>query len=255
MLGRRELDISDHESIDAALARPIDVVINAAAYTAVDRAETDRATAYRVNRDGAGLLARACAAHRIRLLHLSTDYVFAGTAGRPYREDDPRAPRQVYGETKLEGENAVHECGGIVVRTSWLFGEGGPSFVHTILRLALERPVLRVVADQYGCPTYASDLADALLDLAAHRELASTYHVCGDPPTTWHAFATAIVDEARRHRTVTCTQIDAITTADYPTPAARPMFSVLDTSRVRALGIAPRPWSIGLSRVVEEALR
>lgn len=253
-LGHDALDISDHDSIERALHAPVDAVINAAAYTAVDRAQTDRASAYRVNRDGAGLLARACAARGIRMLHVSTDYVFDGAGTRPYREDDRPAPRQVYGDSKVEGENAVHECGGIVVRTSWLFGEGGPSFVHTMLRLALERPVLRVVADQHGCPTYAGDLADALLDLAPLPELAGTYHVCGSPPTTWHAFATAIVEEARRHREVACTQIEAITTAEYPTPAARPMYSVLDTSRVRALGIAMRPWSVGLARVVADAL-
>jgi dTDP-4-dehydrorhamnose reductase len=229
-----------------------DLVINAAAYTAVDKAESERDRAFAVNRDGAANLARACRERGVRLVHVSTDYVFDGTATRPYREDDPIAPIGAYGESKAAGERAVLELGGTVVRTSWLFAEGGPSFVHTMLRLARERPVLRVVADQHGCPTYAGDLADALIALAAAP--AGVYHYCNDGATTWHAFATAIVEEARARGPVACERIDAITTAEYPTPAKRPAYSVLDTSRVRALGIVPPSWRIGLARVVAHAL-
>jgi dTDP-4-dehydrorhamnose reductase len=237
-----ELDITKPVELPAC-----DLVINAAAYTAVDKAESERDQAFAVNRDGAAHVAQACRARGVPLLHVSTDYVFDGTATRPYREDDPIAPLGVYGESKGAGEQAVLALGGTIVRTSWLFAEGGPSFVHTMLRLARERPVLRVVADQHGCPTYAGDLADALVALAGAPS--GIYHFCNDGATTWHAFATAIVEAAGLGA-----RIDAITTAEYPTPARRPAYSVLDTSRVRALGIVPTSWRIGLARVVSRAL-
>jgi len=252
-LGLPELDICDAEMVGRRLDELAPAaVINAAAYTAVDRAETERDRAFAVNADGAGTVARACAARGIPLLHVSTDYVFDGTATIPIPEDAPIKPLGVYGESKAAGEHVVREAGGIIVRTSWLFGQGGPSFVHTMLRLAAERPVLRVVADQHGCPTWTDDLADALLALAARRDVAGTYHYCNAGATTWHGFATAIVDEARRHRALACGRIEPITTAEYPTPARRPAYSVLDTSRIRALGIVPPPWTIGLARVIEE---
>ena len=252
--GREALDVRDRASVERALAQPYDVVINAAAFTHVDRAQTERAAAAAVNRDGAGILARACSERGIRVVYVSTDYVFDGRASRPYREDDPRSPLQVYGETKRDGEDLVREAGGVIVRTSWLFGDGGPSFVHAIVRLARERSRLRVVGDQRGCPTYAGDLADALLALVAQPALADTYHLCGDEPTTWFGFATAIVDEVRRQATVPCQGLDPITTADYPTAAQRPAYSVLDTSRARSLGIAVASWRLGLPRVVADAI-
>lgn len=254
------LDVDQLDITDAAqLARRLDavapaLVINAAAYTAVDRAEAERERAFAINASGAGLVAEACAARRIPLLHVSTDYVFDGAGTAPYREDDPLAPLGVYGESKAAGERAVLAAGGTVVRTSWLFAAGGPSFVQTMVRLATERPVLRVVADQRGCPTWAEDLADALLALGARPERAAIYHYCNDGATTWHGFACAIVDEARRHRALACARVEAITTADYPTPARRPAYSVLDTSRVRALGLVPPPWQRGLARVLAEDL-
>jgi dTDP-4-dehydrorhamnose reductase len=250
-------DIDDLDICDPAQAARVaghDLVINAAAYTAVDKAETERDRAFAINRDGAGHLARACAERGIRFLHVSTDYVFDGTGTRPYREDDPIAPLGVYGASKAEGEQAVHEAGGTVVRTSWLFAEGGPSFVHTMLRLAKDRPVLRVVADQHGCPTYAGDLADALLALGKVPDLAATYHYCNAGATTWHAFATAIIEEARHKVPLACERIEAITTAEYPMPAKRPAYSVLDTTRIRTAGIVPPPWQAGLARVVAHAL-
>jgi dTDP-4-dehydrorhamnose reductase len=224
-----------------------DLVINAAAYTAVDRAEIERDRALAVNRDGVASLARVCRDRGVPMIHVSTDYVFDGTANRPYREDDPVAPIGAYGESKEAGERAVLALGATIIRTSWLFGEGGPSFVHTILRLARDRPVLRVVADQRGCPTYAGDLAEALIATATAP--VGIYHYCNEGATTWHAFATAIVRQAGLG-----TRVEAITTAEYPTPARRPAYSVLDTSRVRALGIIPPPWHIGLVRVVSDAL-
>ena len=252
-----ELDICDAAQVAARLdAIAPAVVVNAAAYTAVDRAESERDRAHAINAVGAEHVARACAARGIALLHVSTDYVFDGTATRPYREDDPLAPASVYGATKADGERAVRAARGTIVRTSWLFEQDGPSFVHTIVRLARERAVLRVVADQRGCPTWADDLADALLVLAAHRDRAreSVYHFCNAGEITWHGFAAAIVDEARARKPIACERIDAITTADYPTPARRPAYSVLDTARIAALGIVPRSWKVGLSAVVRHVV-
>ena len=250
-----DFNITEPAQIERALAsHSPDVVINAAAYTAVDRAETERSAAFAVNRDGAGLLANACAAARVPMLHISTDYVFDGNATRPYREDDPIAPLGAYAESKAEGEIAAREAGATIVRTSWLFEQKGPSFVHTMLRLAAERPLLRVVADQRGCPTWADDLADALLALASTPGHGDVYHYCNDGETTWHAFAEAIIAEARTHRSLKVERIEAITTAEYPLPARRPPYSVLDTSRIRALGIVPPSWTIGLATVVREVL-
>jgi dTDP-4-dehydrorhamnose reductase len=248
-----ELDIRDEDAVARVIeAERPDVVINAAAYTAVDRAETERELAFAINRDGAGAVALACAAAGRRLLHVSTDYVFDGAGDRPYREDDPRAPLGAYGASKAAGEDLVHAAGGIVVRTSWLFAERGPGFVQTILRLARERPSLRVVVDQHGCPTWAEDLADGLLAMAAIPTLGPTYHYVGAGATTWHALATAIVEAARAAspRPLACTTVEAIPTSAYPTPAARPAYSVLDTSRLGALGVTPPSWTIGLGRVV-----
>lgn len=245
------LDITDAAAVESTLrALAPDVVINAAAYTAVDKAESERDAAFAVNATGAGNLARACR----RLLHVSTDYVFDGTAPI-YAEDAPVAPLGVYGESKAAGEREVHAAGGTVIRTSWLFEERGPSFVHTMLRLAQERDTLRVVADQHGCPTWADDLARALLVLAQRETLEATYHYCNDEPTTWHGFATAIIDEGRTHRALRCQRIEAITTAEYPTPARRPAHSVLDTTRIRAAGVACPSWRPGMKHVVATVLR
>jgi dTDP-4-dehydrorhamnose reductase len=250
-----QLDLRDPAQIAAQLARHApDLVINAAAHTAVDRAEAAPDDARAINTTAVDHLARGCADRRTPWIHVSTDYVFDGAATRPYREDDPIAPLGVYGETKAAGEAIARAAGATIVRTSWVFATRGPSFVQTMLRLAAERPVLRVVADQHGCPTWAEDLADGLIQLAERRAPAATYHYCGDGATTWHAFATAIVAEARRHRALACERIDAITTAEYPTPARRPAYSVLDTSRIRALGIVPPAWTLGLGRVIADEL-
>jgi dTDP-4-dehydrorhamnose reductase len=252
------LDLRDPAQLADQLARHApELVINAAAYTAVDRAETARDDAHAINAAAVDHLARACADRGTPWIHVSTDYVFDGAARAPYREDDALAPLGVYGETKAAGEAIARAAGATIVRTSWVFATRGPSFVQTMLRLAAERPVLRVVADQHGCPTWADDLAGALLALGAlglRGAAATTYHYCGDGPTTWHAFATAIVGEARRYRTLACERIDAITTAEYPTPARRPAYSVLDTTRIRALGIVPPAWQIGMARVIADEL-
>ena len=256
-----DLNICDGAQVERVLAEVAPAaVINCAAYTKVDLAESHSGDAWEVNYYGAATLAKACRVRGVPLVHVSTDYVFDGRGRRPYREDDPVGPVGVYGASKEAGELAVRAAGGIVVRTSWLFGEGGPSFVHTMVRLARERPVLRVVDDQRGCPTYAGDLAGALIALARMavegRTLARTYQYCGDGQTTWHGFATAIVDELRQvaPEKVACERVDPIVTAEYPTTARRPAYSVLDTSRIAALGIVPLSWREGMRRVVQSAI-
>ncbi|HET9620116.1 MAG TPA: dTDP-4-dehydrorhamnose reductase [Kofleriaceae bacterium] len=248
-LGADALDVREPAQIAAALARHAPaLVINAAAYTAVDRAEAEPAAARAVNTTAVDHLARACRDRRTPWIHVSTDHVFDGRAAAPYREDDPVAPRGVYGQSKADGEAIARAAGATIVRTSWLFATGGARFVQAVLRRAIAEPALRVVADQHGCPTWADDLAAALLRLAALRAPAATYHFCGDGATTRHGFAAAIVAEARRHRALACTRIDPI--ASEAGPAPRPAYAVLDTSRIRALGIVPPAWTIGLARVV-----
>ncbi len=256
-LEHAHLDIGDARAVRTQIGEfRADVVINCAAYTAVDRAETDRAAAFSVNAAAAGMLAATCAAAGVPLVHVSTDYVFDGTATRPYREDAPLCPLGVYGASKAAGEAAVRAANpaAIIVRTSWVFSQDQPSFVRTMVRLARERPVLRVVDDQVGCPTFANDLADALLALAERAvrgdDLDGVYHACNAGPVTWCGFARAIVAAARTHGPLACTDVVGISTAEYPTPAARPAYSVLDTTRLAGLGIALPPWQPGLQAAV-----
>src|SRR5215510_10195801 len=204
--GRPEVDITQPTSIRQALvdAQP-DMLINAAAYTAVDQAETEPEAALAVNRDGVAHLAVLCREGGIPLLHVSTDYVFDGSASRPYCEDDLAAPLGVYGRSKWEGEEAVRSCHQehVIVRTAWLYGRHGHNFVKTMLRLAQEREVLRVVDDQYGCPTWSRELAEALVTMChgigQGKALVpwGTYHFCGAGRTTWYGFARAIIEEAK----------------------------------------------------------
>ncbi|MEI2783228.1 MAG: dTDP-4-dehydrorhamnose reductase [Candidatus Competibacter sp.] len=255
-----ELDITDAAAVDRALTTSgANAVINAAAYTAVDRAEQEPESAFAVNRDGPAHLAAACARLGIPLLHISTDYVFDGTKTGPYTEDDPAAPLGVYGQSKWEGDEAVRRLlpRHLILRVSWVFGVEGHNFVKTILRLAREREELRVVADQRGCPTYAGDIADVLLELAGRigqidaDNAWGVYHYCGEPATTWHGFASAIVERARLDEKLKVRTVTPITTADYPTPAARPANSVLDCARLTArFGIHPASWREGLATLL-----
>jgi dTDP-4-dehydrorhamnose reductase len=255
-----ELDIADADAVNRALATlGMDVVINAAAYTAVDKAEQESALAFAVNRDGPAHLAAACAHLKIPLLHISTDYVYDGAKPGPYVEDDPTAPLGVYGASKLAGDEAVRQSlpRHLILRVSWVFGVHGHNFVKTILRLAREREELRVVADQYGCPTFAGDIADVLLELAGRaaemdaNAAWGTYHYRGEPATTWHGFASAMVEMARARQPLSVQTITAIATADYPLPSARPVNSVLDCARLTArFGIRPRPWQAGLEALL-----
>jgi dTDP-4-dehydrorhamnose reductase len=251
--GHAECDISDRSAVDQAI-KAARFVLNCAAYTAVDRAETEVEAANRVNRIGAGNVADACAQAAIPLFHLSTDYVFDGHDPRPAREDDEPRPLSVYGQSKLGGELAIRERlkSHIILRTSWIFSAHGQNFVKTILRLASARPELRVVADQIGGPTAADDIATAILDIIAAIYGApdfdqwGTYHFSGVPAVSWFEFAKAIV--ADRNAVVL-----PIATKDYSLPARRPLNSVLDCSRVhRFFGIAQPDWRVALRNVLNE---
>jgi dTDP-4-dehydrorhamnose reductase len=228
-------------------------IVNCAAYTAVDRAETEEALAMAVNAAGPRYLAEAADHVGARLLHVSTDYVFAGESPGPYGEDAPLAPLGAYGRSKAAGEAAVRALGPqhVIVRTSWLHGPGGPNFVATMLRLLSEREDLRVVDDQRGRPTYATDLADVLLALTqAGLQVEGTFHYANQGACTWHAFACEIQDQALEsgllRRRI---PIHPIPTAAYPTPARRPANSVLATERIEdALGLPIPRWQDGLTR-------
>jgi dTDP-4-dehydrorhamnose reductase len=238
-----------------------DICINTAAYTAVDKAESDAAGAFAVNRDGVASLAEACRAVDMPLIHLSTDYVFAGTASRPYREEEPTAPLGIYGRSKWEGEEAVRAIHRkhLIVRTAWLYGHHGTNFVKTMLRLARERQVLQVVHDQHGCPTWTRDLAGALTVMCQRLAYAQddgvwgTYHFCGAGQTTWYDFARAIFAEVSPSETLRVERVEPIPTTAYPTPARRPAYSVLDFSKIHAVfGITPRPWRDSLHDCMQE---
>ena len=228
-----------------------DVVMNAAAYTAVDRAEGEPVAAFRANAEAPAALARGCAETGALLVHYSTDYVFDGSGMRPYREGDATAPLGVYGASKLAGEEAIRASGArhAILRTAWVYAAHGRNFLHTMLRLAAERDELRVVADQIGAPTPAGWIADATGQLLRYGlAVSGTWHLVAAGETSWHGFADAIMDEAisvgllpRRPRVL------PIATADYPTPARRPACSVLDTAKLqREFGIVPPDWRDGL---------
>jgi len=254
-LGRAEADVTDAASLRAALVSTrADVVVNAAAYTAVDRAESEPQACFAVNRDGAGNAAAACAALGLPLLHVSTDYVFDGRRGAPYREDDARNPQNAYGASKAAGEDLVlarHERA-LVLRTAWLFGLDRPNFVRTVLRLALSGHRLRFVSDQLGSPTPAPGLAQLVLAIArrlADREaVPRIVHAAGAPAATWHDIAAAAVTAVfppHARPAVTAIRTDA-----YPTPARRPADSRLDCGLLlQTLGLTPPDWTRALPRL------
>ncbi|HTW73027.1 MAG TPA: dTDP-4-dehydrorhamnose reductase [Acetobacteraceae bacterium] len=262
VVGRPDFDFDRPDTIAATFhATEPWLVVNAAAYTGVDAAENDEATAFRANRDGPAALARLCATAGIPLIHISTDYVFDGTKGAPYVETDPVAPQCVYGASKLAGEQAVLEAcpRAVVLRTSWVYGPRGKNFVLTMLNLGRTRDRLTVVSDQKGCPTAAADLAAAILAMAERigasgwsDAYAGVFHAAGSGWTTWHGLATAVFDEAGRHG-APVPRVDPIATADWPTPARRPADSRLDCGKLAAVwGIALPGWRTSLRRTVEQ---
>lgn len=255
------VDITNPGAVVAAIVQTQpQLIINAAAYTAVDKAEQAVEQAWAVNCAGVGHLAVEAEALGIPVFHLSTDYVFAGDARTPYREDDPCAPAGVYGASKHAGEEALAGfCSRhLILRTSWVFGAHGNNFVKTMLRLGASRDELGVVADQHGCPTSARSLAETLWRLAAkYRDEGELpwgiYHCSNAPATTWHGFAEAVFDQAaRRGLLARRPRVNPIATRDYPTPAKRPAWSVLDCSRLEALQGQPQPaWIDELDAVLE----
>lgn len=259
------LDLAAPESVAAVVDRTApDVIFNAAAWTAVDRAESEPDAAYAVNRDAVAALAQAAARRDALLVHYSTDYVFDGQQTRPWREDDPVAPQSVYGASKLAGEQAVAAsgCAYLVFRTAWVYDLEGQNFPRTIARLARSRETLNVVADQTGSPTWARHLAQASAqilarlgqDRAAWREASGIYHLCGGGETSWHAFAQAVVDALRaRGETLPLRALNAIPASEYPTPAARPAYSVLDCARAaERFGVRLPDWRSAFAQACAE---
>ena len=231
------------------------VVVNAAAYTAVDRAEQEPDVARRANTDAPARMARWCAEHAVPFIHFSTDYVFDGQARSPYREDAPTAPVNVYGTTKRDGEDAIRAAGGrhLIFRTAWVYAEHSANFLRTMLRVGAENDVLRVVADQLGTPTPAALIADVTAQALRHPGSPSgTWHLTATGETSWHGFAEAIFAAAvARGVLPRAPVVEAISTADYPTPARRPAYSHLDVSRLQAdFGISLPTWQDGLARVM-----
>ena len=261
MVGRAEADIADANAVARAISSSAAaLVVNAAAYTKVDRAESEPDAAMRANAVGPGIIAAACAAAKIPLLHVSTDYVFDGTKPTAYIEDDPIAPLGVYGRSKAEGEAAVRRLlrHHVILRTSWVYGVYGQNFLKSILRLAGERDELRIVADQRGCPTGTADIAEAILSIAPSLERGApvwgTYHFAGQGATTWHGFASEIVD-AQAAFTNRRPAIVPISTAEYPTAARRPANSELDSSRFAAMfGIRAMAWRERTRQVIAALL-
>lgn len=261
-LTRADLDISDAVATDSVVAhyRP-QVIINAAAYTAVDKAEQEETLAFAINRDGAANLARAAKRIDAAMLHISTDYVFAGDADADYcyRESDATSPQGVYGRSKRDGELAVMAANDkhLILRTAWVFGEHGNNFVKTMLRLGASRDSLSIVADQQGGPTYAGDIAQTLLEIS-HQYLSGRaipwgiYHYAGAPHTHWYDFARHIFAEAETAGMYAhvVPQLKAIATTEYPTPAKRPANSKLDCRKLeQTFGIAPSDWRAALKNI------
>lgn len=255
-LDRAALDVTDAEAIRRVVAdAALDVLFNAAAYTAVDRAESDAQAAYRLNRDAPALLASAARSCGARFVHVSTDFVFDGRAGLPYRPEAPTGPLNVYGASKLAGEQAVRDrvADALIVRTGWVYAAHGANFVHTMLRLMAERDVVRVVADQVGTPTHAASLARALWALA-RLGASGTHHYSDAGVASWYDFAVAIAEEARALGLLAHpVHVEPIATADYPSAAQRPAYSVLDKASCYALlGGAAAHWRSELRLMLRE---
>jgi dTDP-4-dehydrorhamnose reductase len=258
-----EIDITDSEKLIRIFSelKP-SIVINAAAYTAVDLAETQKNLCYAVNLDGPANLTRLCGKNKARLIHISTDYVFDGKANKPYRENDPVSPVNVYGHSKAEGEKAVLAGPGkhIILRTSWLYGRYGKNFIKTMLRIGQERKTIQVVNDQYGCPTCAYDLAEVIIVIAQRlmedqSNNSGIYHYCGNGITTWYEFAISIFQLAGELGLKNMPLVTPITTSQFPTPAKRPLYTALDCSVIeKSFGVELKPWKYSLKKTIHQII-
>jgi dTDP-4-dehydrorhamnose reductase len=262
-LDRSDLDITDPVSVSNEVNRSaVSLVVNAAGYTAVDQAESEPELAFAVNRDGPSYLASACEKVGIPLVHISTDYVFDGQKEGAYLVTDPVSPLSVYGKSKAAGEVEVRKRlrEHFILRTGWVYGVHGHNFVKTMLRLGREREEVQVVTDQHGCPTYAADLAETILRIAAQfleggQVHWGTYHYCGKGVTTWHGFAEEIFRLASGYASLQVKRVEPISTSEYPTRAKRPANSILDCSVLeKTFGIHPQPWAESLAHMLEVLL-
>ncbi|NER39660.1 MAG: dTDP-4-dehydrorhamnose reductase [Oscillatoria sp. SIO1A7] len=254
---RTALDLAQPDTIRSVMAevKP-DLVVNAAAYTAVDKSESEPELANAVNGTGVGILAEIARELGARLIHISTDYVFDGSQSQPYQPDSPTNPLGVYGQSKLAGEKAIQEIGGdsIIIRTAWVYGAGGKgNFVKTMLRLGGDRQELRVVSDQVGSPTWTGDLAEAIASVIQHSPEPGIYHYTNSGVASWYDFAIAIFEEAAALRfPLKVQRVVPITTAEYPTPARRPSYSVLSHTKLSAaLRTYPPHWRQALRQMLE----
>lgn len=249
-----ELDITSAKSVEEFVqCNNIEIIVNCAAYTAVDKAESEEAKAEEINHKAVATLSEVCKHHSVTLIHISTDYIFSGNADTPYTEEDTPAPINAYGRTKLAGERAiaVSGCNAIILRTSWLYSEFGRNFCKTMRELTTTRPEIKVVADQLGTPTYAGDLASAIVQIieSGQQTKFGTYNYSNEGECSWYDFACEI---ARQSRNNGC-KISPCTTADYPTEAQRPHYSVLDKSKIKAtFGITIPKWQESLAECIKK---
>lgn len=259
-----EIDITRPDSVNRFVGKPeIDIVVNAAAYTAVDKAESEPELAFAVNAKGPELIAEACQRKNIPLIHISTDYVFDGTKDTPWTESDPISPIGIYGQSKAKGDALVAAGieNHIIIRTSWVCSAHGANFVKTMLRLGREMETIRVVDDQTGCPTFASDIAEAIGAVIEHHESGKVmpwgiYHYCGKDAVTWYGFAQEIFRQAEPYWDFKMKSLIPIPTSEYPTATARPMYSVLDCSKITEnFGIHPGSWQVSLEKTIMELHR
>ena len=260
--GSRELDISNSEQVSSTVQtiNP-DVIINAAAYTAVDKAETEHEIAYAVNSQGSENLAKACKEQKIPLLHISTDYVYDGEKQSPYKETDQPRPTGVYGASKLSGDQQIEKIWHkhIIIRVSWVFGENGNNFVKTMLKLAEQRHELSIVDDQYGAPTSAKAISNSLLDILESEQFNQpqcpwgTYNLESNPGVTWFAFAKEVFQQANQSGLINkAIKLNPIPSSDFPTPVKRPANSKLDGKKIQQyFGISPADWKKDLTEVLE----
>jgi len=260
---REQLDITDQSAVLAFVGQEQpDVIINAAAYTAVDQAESDQELTYKINAEAVKFLAEVAKAIDVPLLHISTDYVFDGTKSEPYVEDDPIKPVNIYGASKRKGEEYLEQSGVnfVNLRTSWVFGLEGNNFVKTMIRLASERDEFGVIDDQLGGPTFAADIASALLDIAEQAQENDfdrwgTYHFSGMPYVSWWQFADYAIQKAFELGQISALpKVNRLTTDQYPTPAKRPHNSRMDLSKVQEkLGLKPSDWQFGVDKLLSKA--